>query len=270
MRKSKNIMIHLTSWIKFRLTKLTNRGLLSGLLLSSLIFVPTVAVAKYSPRRREPPKEYSRAGGSRGCPSEGKTTSTVLLAPHTFVGETASERPTLAWFASKPEKTDVHVYEYENNKIGRTVAVINKNKSQTTRGINNLKLPEDKALKPGKQYLWQVSTQCSDGSYLIKRAQFRVVAEPQKLEAQLSNVQDSSQRANIYAQNDLWYEALEEARKGSPQGQLGKADSELLQNLISVYEEELQKEKVPAKKQNIQEKISHLKAVLAQNINVRN
>ncbi|MEB3218468.1 MAG: DUF928 domain-containing protein [Nostocales cyanobacterium 94392] len=265
-------MMHLISRIPVKLTiKLTNRRLLSGLLLSSLIFLPTVALANYSPSRsrRNPPKEDSRAGGTRGCQGEEKTPLTVLLAPHTFVGKTASVRPTLAWFASKPEETEIHIYEFGSNNKMRTVDIQKINKSQTRAGINKFKLPQDKALTPGKQYLWQVSIQCTDGSYLMQKAEFEVVQKPQTLEAQLSNVMDSNQRANIYAQNELWYEALHEALKISPQGQLGKIDSELIKDLILVYKDELQKEQVEAKKQDIQKQIDNLQVILNQNISIR-
>ncbi|MGF1673907.1 MAG: DUF928 domain-containing protein [Rivularia sp. (in: cyanobacteria)] len=263
-------MMHLISRIPVKLTiKFTNRRLLSGLLLSSLIFLPTVALANYSPPKTNPPKDNSTVGGSRGCPAEENTPLTVVLAPHTFVGKTASERPTLAWFASKPEKTEIHIYEFGSNNKITTVHIKKIEKFETRAGINKFKLPQNKALTPGKQYLWQVLIQCSDGSYLRQKAEFEVVQKPQTLEAQLSNVMDSNQRANIYARNELWYEALEEALKISRQGKLGKIDSQLIKDLILVYKDELQKEQVEAKKQHIHQQIGNLQAILNQNISVK-
>ncbi|MBE9215750.1 DUF928 domain-containing protein [Plectonema cf. radiosum LEGE 06105] len=260
-------MMHLMSRIP---VKFTNCRLLSGLLLSSLILLPTVALANYSPQRRNPPKENTRVGGSRGCPGEGNIPLTVVLAPHTFVGKTASVRPTLAWFASKPEKTEIHVYEFgSNNKMHRTIAIAKIHKSQTRAGINKFKLPPDKALTPGKQYLWQVSIQCTDGSDLIQKAEFEVVQKTRTLEAQLSNVTDSTQRANIYARNELWYEALDEALKIYPQDKLGKIDSQLIEDLILVYKDELKNEVREAKKQDIQKQISNLQAILNDNISIK-
>ncbi|MBF2017368.1 MAG: DUF928 domain-containing protein [Rivularia sp. T60_A2020_040] len=252
------------------ISRISNRRLLSGLLLSSLILLPTVALANYSPQRRNPPKESSRVGGSRGCPGEGNIPLTVLLAPHTFVGKTASVRPTLAWFASKPEKTEIHLYEFgSNDKMHQTIAIAKIHKSQTRAGINKFKLPPDKALTAGKHYLWQVLVQCTDGSNFIQEAEFEIVQKSGTLEAQLFNVTDSSQRANIYARNELWYEALEEALKIYRQGQLGKIDSELIKDLILVYKDELQKEQVEAKKEHIQKQISNLQAILNDNISLK-
>lgn len=255
-------MMHLMSRIQ---VKFINHRLLSGLLLGSLVFVPTVALAKYSPVRRNPPRESSRAGGSRGCPGEEKTPLTVLLAPHTFVGKTASVDPTLAWFASKPQETDVHIYELVGSDKFETVAIAKKEKPQTRAGINKFKLPQGKTLTPGKQYLWQVSVKCTDGSDFIQKAEFEVVQKPQALEAQLSNVTNSSQRASIYAENELWYEALEETPKISHQGQSGKVNSNLIEELILVYKNKLQNEVSEDKRQDIQKQIDNLQAVLLDN-----
>ncbi len=254
--------MHLISRIQ---VKLTNRRLLSGLLLISLIFLPTIALAKYSPPKRNPPKGNSRVAGSRGCAGEQKTPLTVILAPYTFVGKTASLSPTLVWFGSKPQETKVHIYEFaSDNQIQRTVAIKKIKKDETRAGINIFKLPQDKALTPDKQYLWQVSTQCTDGSYSIQKAEFEVVKKPQTLEAQLSNVTDSSQRANVYAQNHLWYEALEEALKVSPQGELETVGLNLINDLILVYKKDLNQETKEDKKRDIQQQIDNLQAILNQ------
>lgn len=248
------------------LIKFVNRKLLSGLLLSSIIFFPTVALAKYSPIKRVPPKESSRSGGKRGCPGEEKISLTVL-APHTFVGKTASVRPTLAWFSSKPQETEVHVYEFDrNNKVSRTVAIAPISKSQTKAGINKLKLPQNNKLTPGKKYLWQVSIPCVNGGNFMQKAEFEVVQQSGKLKTQLSNVASSSQKVNVYARNDLWYEALEESLQVSHQGKLGAVSLNLLNDLIIVYNNELKKEKVQANKQNIQQQINNLQAILNQRI----
>lgn len=244
------------------LIKFVNRKLLSGLLLSSIIFVPTVALAKYSPIKRVPPKESSRSGGKRGCPGEERISLTVL-APRTFVGKTASIRPTLAWFSSKPKETEIHVYEFDNNKISKTITI---EKPLTKAGINKLKLPQNKKLTPGKKYLWQVSVPCINGGNFMQKAEFQVVQQSGKLKTQLSNVASSTQKANMYARNELWYEALEESLQISHQGKLGAVSLNLLNDLIIVYKNELEREQVPTKKQNIQQQIYNLQAILNQRI----
>ncbi len=180
-------------------------------------------------KRREPPSDYSRAGGSRGCP--GEVIPLTVLAPITFVGETTSIRPTLTWFASKPQPTEFHLFQLdENTSKPRRIGVPIKLQSKS--GINQLSLPQQQpALTVGTAYIWQVSIDCPDNSPFIQRAEFRVVQKPAVLGGQLSRVANNSQEAYIYAEQDLWYEALAEALKVAPQGKLGQVGSDIIQNL---------------------------------------
>jgi hypothetical protein len=266
--------------------------LLSGLLLSSFIFLPAVAASndspptgstrsttskspksKYTPprRRRRPPKVDSTVGGSRGCPGEENNISAVLLAPNTFVGKTTSVNPTLSWFTSKPDEMDLRLYEFGIDDKIKPVKIGEKdNISEIGGGIYKFKLPQSKVLEKNKQYLWRVSVKCNDGSYSMQKAEFEVIQKPQKLQTELSNVKDSSQKAQIYAANELWYEAFEESLKVSDRSQLGKENLAPIKNLISVYKEELQNEKNNNKKQNIQKQIRYLETVLSDKVIVNN
>ncbi len=244
------------------LVKSINYRLLSVLLFGGLIFSPTIAFASYTPQKRKPPKESTRAGGSRGCPGEHKEPLTVL-APHIFVGKTASLHPTLAWFAYKPEETEVHIYEFGiDNKINRTIEIARFKKSQTKKGTNIFKLSQDKALKPGKQYLWQVSIPCADGSFFTQKAEFVVINKPRALEKQIVNAKNISQKADTYARNGLWYEALEEAFNISDKRKSQNFCLNLINDLILVKKNQLDKEQEETRKRYIQQRISSLRAIV--------
>jgi len=243
------------------LVKSFNYRLLIGLLFGGLIFLPTIASAKYVPRKKRPPKESTRVGGSRGCPGEKREPLTVL-APHTFVGKTASLNPTLTWFTPKPEETEIHVYEFgADSKINRTIEITRVKKSQMKQGTNSLKLSRSKALKPGKQYLWQVSIPCADGSFFTQKAEFEVIRKPKELETQISNAKSISKKAYMYARNDLWYEALEEVFNISDKSTSEQLYQSLINDLILVYRNQLNKEPMETKKQYIQQQINSLKAI---------
>lgn len=243
------------------LIKAINYKLLSALLFGGLIFLPSIASARYIPRKRRPPKESTRVGGSRGCPGEDKQPLTVL-APHTFVGKTASLHPTLAWFTSEPQETEIHIYEFGiGNKINRTIEIAQVKKSQVKKGTNTFKLSRNKALKPGKQYLWQVSIPCADGSFFTQKAEFKVIKKPKALETQIYRAKSNSQKANAYASNDLWYEALEEILNISEESKSRKLCLSLIGDLIRVYQNQLGEVKLGAEKQYIQQKIINLKAI---------
>ena len=289
-------MIYKISWI---LLKNINRKFLTILLLV-LLFLPTVANAApevpantsnptqtkepsaNSPkpkkpkepkknkkpkksRNRKPPSDYSRAGGSRGCP--GEVIPLTVLAPNTFVGETTSVRPTFTWFISKAQSTEFRLFELDaSTSEPKIIGVPIQLKS--TSGINQLSLSEkNPELTRGNKYIWQVSIDCPD-SPLIQRAEFTVVQKSSVLARKLSGVTDNSQKAYIYAQQDLWYEALKEALKIAPQGELGQVGSDIVQNLAlsdSFIPDKLAPDRIEVLKKEIQQRRNYLEKIAEEN-----
>lgn len=267
-------MIHQISWM---LVTTIKRKLLSGLFLM-LLFVPTVAIANNPPqpkkpfvnsskaekskKPRKPASDYSRAGGSRGCP--GEVIPLTVLAPNTFVVTTTSVRPTFTWFVSQPQSTEFRLFELDAStpkpktkpkRIGDPI------KLESTSGINQLPLPKNlPTLTVGKEYMWQVSIGCSYGPF-IQRAEFRVVQKSSVLDGQLSRVTNNSQKPYIYAKEDLWYEALSEALKvSSSPGKLGKEGSDIVRKLAesdSLIPEKL----APGREQEIQQRRNYLEEI---------
>lgn len=269
-------MIYQISWL---LVKNINRKLLSCLFLGSL-FLPTVAIAnnpsqseqptvniskaEKSPQRREPPSDYSRAGGSRGCP--GENIPLTVLAPNTFVGKTTSVRPTFTWFVSNAQPTEFRLFEVNANES--TPKKIGKIRRQSRAGINQLSLPENlPALTVGTKYIWQVSINCPD-SPVIQRAEFEVVQKSSALDNSISKAVNHSQKASIYAEQNLWYEALEEALEPALQGKLGQVGSDLVQNLAqldSFIPKQLTPDRVEILKQEIQQRRNYLEKIAGEN-----
>jgi hypothetical protein len=252
-----------------------DRKLLSGLFLI-LLSIPTVAVAnslsqtekpsvelseaKQSKKRRKPPSDYSRAGGSRGCP--GESVPLTVLAPNTFVGKTTSLRPTFTWFVSKPKETQFRLFELTEGKSPKRVGTPIKLQSKS--GINKLSLPKERSpLTVGKTYIWQVSIDCPDSPFM-QRAEFSVVQKPSVLNNKLSKANNSSEKAYIYAEQDLWYEAMEEAFKTAPQGKLGQLGSQIVKNLAesdSYIPEQTTADKLKVLQQEIQQRKSYLEKI---------
>lgn len=270
-------MIYQVSWL---LVKNINRKLLSCLFLVSL-FLPTVAIAnnpsqseqptvkiskaEKSPQRREPPSDYSRAGGSRGCP--GEVIPLTVLAPNTFVGKTTSVRPTFTWFVSNAQPTEFRLFEVDANtptpkRIGNPIRV------QSKSGINQLSLLEKQpALTVGTKYIWQVSIDCPD-SPVIQRAEFKVVQKSSVLDDSLSQAVNHSQKTSIYAEHNLWYEALEEAFKPALQGKLGQVGFDIVQKLAQLdnfIPKQLTPDRVEIWKQEIQQRRNYLEKIAGEN-----
>jgi hypothetical protein len=242
--------------ILWLLIKRINYRLYLGLSLSLLLFIYPAARAAYvPPKTQKPPSDQSRSGGTRGC-SEEKIPLTIL-APTTHVGYTASFSPTFVWFLYSPHEIDFRIFEFDTNN--RLKQLGNPIKLQASKGINKYSLPKAQAeLTVGKRYLWQVAIFCPEGAFLVQRAEFVVVKPSSDLTNKLLKTVNGSQRANLYANESLWYDALEEALKLAPNGKLGEVGASLVQSLMQSEKQEgtLQQQ------QEIQQKIENVKAIV--------
>ncbi|MEJ6483475.1 DUF928 domain-containing protein [Nostoc punctiforme UO1] len=202
-----------------------NRRLTS--LVVGMVFLMTAvpAFAEFKPRDRKPASGHSRAGGSRGCPNNGSIPLTPL-APQTYIGKTTSTRPMLAWYMSSSQNVQFRLAEFDSSNNPKEIGKVQE--IPTIVGINKLELPSDyPELTVGKTYSWQISIDCENGA-IVRRAEFTVI-DPQSLaKNQFTSISES---VNYYAENDLWYEALQEALKGTDNGKLGQIGATLVKNL---------------------------------------
>ena len=237
-----------------------NRRLTS--LVVGVVFVMTAipAFAEFKPRDRKPASGYSRAGGSRGCSNSGVIPLTQL-APQTFIGKTASTRPILAWYMSSSQNVRFRLAEFDSATIPKQIGEVKE--IPTIIGINKLKLPPDyPKLTVGKTYLWQITIDCKEDK-IIRRAEFTVINPESLAKKQLNSISES---VNYYAENDLWYEALEEALKGSNNGKLGQTGATLVKNLAESEAENIADPKFTGTnidKKNAQQRIEYLQKIAA-------
>ncbi|MEH2067478.1 MAG: DUF928 domain-containing protein [Nostoc sp.] len=238
--------------ILWLLIKRINRKLNISLLLSLLAF-GSPAIAKYiPPQTQKPASDYTKSAGARGCPEE--QISLTILSPTTYVGHTASGHPTFVWFLYSPHNTEFRLFEFEPNgepkQLGAPISL------QAFSGINKYSLPENQpGLAMQKKYLWQVSISCPPNGTLVRRAEFMVVEMSSDIKTNLSKITNSSQKADIYAKQGLWYEALQEALNLAPKGELGQVGSTLVESLTQSEEQGQFKEP------ELQQRIKNLKAI---------
>jgi hypothetical protein len=183
------------------------------------------AFAEFKPRDRKPASGYSRAGGSRGCPNSGGIPLTQL-APETFIGKTTSTRPMLAWYMSSSQNVEFKLGELDSD--GKLKDIGEAQEIPTTIGINKLKLPLNyPELTVGKTYLWQIAIDCGNDT-IFASAEF-IVINPESLPK--NQFTSTPKSVNYDTENDLWYEALEEALKATSNGKLGQNGATLIKNL---------------------------------------
>jgi hypothetical protein len=228
-----------------------NPKLVSSCALILSLTIVRVAIAAYNPPPdQQPPSDYSRTSGTRGCPQD-KIPLTVL-APKKYVGHTASVYPTFAWFISNPYQVEFRLFELdpknEPKLVTKPILI------DSAPGINKYSLPKEQPqLTVGKKYFWQVSIRCEQTD-LIEAADFTVVQIRMDVSQKLKTAKDGLEKAKIYAEAGLWYDSLAEALNSPNQPELQKLVSTLLQNLAKSEE--------PGVKEENRKRIDNLKQII--------
>jgi Domain of Unknown Function (DUF928) len=188
-----------------------NRLAIRSIFLFGLLLIPVSAIAD------DPDQAPSsgRSAGGRGCGTTMPSTKSnvpnlILLAPQERTKQTVSTRPMFAWFVrdAEPVAMEFRLYaQTENNRY----QLIKEEQFQSSPGIMvmtlNQTVPE---LAIGK-YRWQVVLVCDrdrPSSNLFATSEIEVVPVPVDLKTRLGQTNDRMSQALLYAQANLWYDAL--------------------------------------------------------------
>jgi hypothetical protein len=212
--------------------------------LSLTLIVTPAALASYTPGDQKPVPPERRSDGGTTRRSDGGTTRgcsggdmpLTVLASRNYVGRTISRHPTFAWFVppdsvSKP--MEFTIYEWVSGGKAKEV----RNMSfQSSPGIMKLSpfSENELGLQPRKEYLWQVVIHCdpdNSSGDLVGEASIEIVEMPPPVQSELNKAVNSVEKANIYAEAGLWYDALSEALKLAQASKLGDVGSTLLNDL---------------------------------------
>lgn len=220
-----------------RMNKSINIKLVASCTLSLVLIANPAVLAAYQPGTQKPiPKERrSDSGTTRGC--SGGNMPLTVLASRNYLGRTISRHPTFAWFvpgdsASKP--IEFTIYELVP---GGKPKEVRKKPLQSSPGVMKLSpfSENEPGLQPGKEYLWQVVIHCdpdNPSGDLVSEASLEVVGMPTPtIQSELNKATTSGEKANIYAQAGLWYDALSEALKLAEALKLGNLGSTLVNDL---------------------------------------
>lgn len=212
--------------------------------------VTPLAQAAYVPRNQKPAPKSRRsdAGTTRGC--TGGTLPLTALASRNYIGKTTSQQPTFAWFVpSDSGSKSLQFALYERVPNARPKA-IQKLSLQSAPGI--MKVTPQLTLQSGKDYFWQVVLQCdpdNPSGDLVSEGNIEVVALPSALQSQLNRATTPAERANLYAEAGIWYDALSEALKLAEAPKLGPLGSTLLNDLAQAEASESNVKQTTALKQ---------------------
>jgi len=250
------------------INKRINIPLLASYVVSLALVVTPAALANYVPppdQKPAPSGEQSQAGTIRGCNAQ--EMSLTLLAPRNHVGQTISQRPTFAWFLRGSGSFEVKFAIYELVQGGdRKEKEIYTNSFQSSSGIMKLASfsIDELGLEVGKDYFWRVIVYCEPGKPTIRfneRASIKVVEMPPALPSQLDEAATSAEKANIYAEAGLWYDALSEALNLTQASQLGELGSALLEDLARWEASQIPSNLTPREREKIEQHIEQLKQI---------
>lgn len=162
---------------------------------------------KYVPPYRGTPRR-TQGAGTRG-EDESQEVKLKLLVPNDHTGQTLSSHPTFFWYVSEIPEEPV---EFALVESGVAQPIFVQQLQLEKAGIIRLEMPENlPGLVPGKEYRWTVSlvsnanrrSQDTFAQSWIKR-----ISATTTLNQQLATAKTDRDRASIYAQSGLWYDAI--------------------------------------------------------------
>lgn len=146
-------------------------------------------------------------GGTRGLAPAAPALA-VLAPDHT--GHTVNAQPTLYWFLSKPAPVRIEVTLLDEAGVKPVVEKALKTDLQA--GIQALSLKDlGITLKPNEEYRWHVAMVYDAkqrSSDVTSSGTVKLVPAPAALDSRLKQ-SDESRRYAVYAQEGLWYDAVD-------------------------------------------------------------
>ncbi|MDX2243863.1 MAG: DUF928 domain-containing protein [Leptolyngbyaceae cyanobacterium bins.302] len=179
--------------------------------LGVLELTPT-ALAKDSKRiTYRPPVKLKRAirtggTGARGCNQLGRV-EVMPLVPNNHVGQTLSKRPTFLAYVSGAKAVEFTLVEPNVEK-----PLVVKTVEPDAQGLVRIELPETAPdLAVGKDYRWSVSVVCNPNrrsNDVFAQSWIQRVESSAELQQKLSTASSEQERARIYAEVGVWYDAI--------------------------------------------------------------
>ena len=201
----------------------------------TLMLANTVIAAYTPPPNPSRPKGPVASGGTRtGACSTASQASLTVLAPISHVGKTVSKQPTFAWFVPDAKSYPMEFTLYEYNSSGKRKEITSFDLLSKP-GIMKRSISKNQLnLSVGKRYRWQIALLCDPNNPskdLSAEAEFEIAPIPNNIASQIQQAQNSIQKAQIYAKEGFWYDALAETLKSSKNQQFKLTLLEKLSNL---------------------------------------
>lgn len=166
--------------------------------------MPAMAQSYMPPDRGLPGRR--EGGGTRGnCLAN--QTKVMAIAPQTNFGTTTQAQPTLLWYISA---STAKVAEFELRNDQEEVIYVQPIQLTGEAGMLKLQLSQTQPLEVGQRYHWYFALVCDDqdrSGDVITEGWIERIPPNAELENQL-NQAEAIDRATLYAQAGIWYDAL--------------------------------------------------------------
>lgn len=217
------------------ITSLSLLGVFASLNQTSFPAQANVTQTKqYVPPSNRDRLQRTEGGGSRGC-TNASPVSLSLLTPKDHIARTVSSHPTFLWHVSGATSAPM---VFTLTERGGDRPMFQKQLKAEQAGIMRVEIPQNvPALVEGKEYRWTVTLVCSEkrpSENVYARAWIERVATPSDLSQKLGSVSSDRDRAAIYAQAGLWYDAvatLDRIRAANP------GERQVLNSFVSLLEQ---------------------------------
>ena len=165
-------------------------------------------LSQYVPPSTDARPQRLISGGSRGCNQPGNA-SLTLLVPPSHLPLTISRHPTFLFHLDNLPSHSLLFSLVEPDVIE---PIWETKLTLTQPGFVILKLPQDSlGLEIGQEYYWTVAILCNQkrpSQNAYARAAIKRISPPAKIANQLVSNPDNKDKAQIYAQSGVWYDAL--------------------------------------------------------------
>lgn len=165
------------------------------------------------PPNRGEPTGRGQGGAGRGCEPIALVPSTKLNNGDLLWGLTVAERPQF-WFSLPRDMTTKDAVEFVlKNNLGKEVYKTRLQDFNTPKGIVSFAIPQQTPpLQIGKTYNWSFSIYCDFKIVEDRpgnvRGKIQRVPISTTLKNKLANAKTPIEKANVYAQNGIWFDAL--------------------------------------------------------------
>lgn len=165
------------------------------------------------PPERGEPTGRGQGGAGRGCDAIALVPTTTLNNNNYLWGLTVAERPQF-WFSLPRDLTAKDAIEFRlQDNQGKEIYKSRLEKINNPKGLIRFTLPQQApALQINKTYNWSFKIECdfqtTEDRPVIAKGTIKRVAISENLKNQLAKTKTTVEKANAYAQNSIWFDAV--------------------------------------------------------------